>query len=32
VIDYAATQPYPFMSVKVTGIARFGLLEKLDRG
>ena len=31
VIDYAATQPnIPFMSVKVTGIARFGLLEKLD--
>ncbi|HEY4151055.1 MAG TPA: proline dehydrogenase family protein, partial [Chitinophagaceae bacterium] len=32
VIDYAATQPnIPFMSVKVTGIARGGLLEKLDR-
>ncbi|MDP4148826.1 MAG: proline dehydrogenase family protein [Bacteroidota bacterium] len=32
VIDYAATQPnIPFMSVKVTGIARLGLLEKLDR-
>jgi proline dehydrogenase len=32
VIDYAATQPnIPFMSVKVTGMARFGLLEKLDR-
>jgi proline dehydrogenase len=32
VIDYAATQPnIPFMSVKVTGIARYGLLEKLDR-
>lgn len=32
VIDYAATQPnIPFMSVKVTGIARFGLLEKLDK-
>lgn len=32
VIEYAATQPnIPFMSVKVTGIARFGLLEKLDR-
>ncbi len=32
VIDYAATQPnIPFMSVKVTGIARFGLLEKLDQ-
>ena len=32
VINFAATQPnVPFMSVKVTGIARFGLLEKLDR-
>lgn len=31
VIQYASTQPNtPFMSVKVTGIARFGLLEKLD--
>ncbi|HPG12229.1 MAG TPA: proline dehydrogenase family protein [Chitinophagaceae bacterium] len=31
VIEYAATQPnIPFMSVKVTGIARFSLLEKLD--
>jgi len=31
VITYAATQPnIPYMSVKVTGIARFGLLEKLD--
>src|SRR6185436_10566898 len=31
VIDYAGTQPnIPFMSVKVTGFARFGLLEKLD--
>lgn len=31
VIEYAATQPnIPLMSVKVTGIARFGLLEKLD--
>ena len=31
VIRYAATQPnIPFMSIKVTGIARFGLLEKLD--
>jgi proline dehydrogenase len=31
VIDYASTQPnIPFMSIKVTGIARFGLLEKLD--
>lgn len=32
VINYAATQPnIPYMSVKVTGIARFGLLENLDR-
>jgi proline dehydrogenase len=31
VINYAATQRnIPYMSVKVTGIARFGLLEKLD--
>ena len=31
VIDYAATQPnIPFMSIKVTGIARYSLLEKLD--
>ncbi len=31
VIDYAATQPnIPFMSIKVTGLARTGLLEKLD--
>ncbi len=31
VIRYAASQKsMPFMSVKVTGIARFGLLEKLD--
>ncbi len=31
VINYAATQPnIPFISIKVTGIARFGLLEKLD--
>lgn len=31
VIEYAATQPnIPLMSVKVTGFARFGLLEKLD--
>jgi proline dehydrogenase len=31
VIDYAATQPnIPFMSIKVTGISRFALLEKLD--
>lgn len=31
VIRFAATQPnIPFMSVKVTGFARFALLEKLD--
>jgi proline dehydrogenase len=31
VIDYAATQAnIPFISIKVTGVARFGLLEKLD--
>ena len=31
VIDYAATQPnIPFMSVKVTGLTRFALLEKVD--
>lgn len=31
VIRYAATQPnIPFMSIKVTGLCRFGLLEKLD--
>src|SRR5579871_26517 len=31
VINYAATQSnIPFMSIKVTGFARFGLLEKLD--
>jgi len=31
VINFAATQPnIPFMSIKVTGFARFGLLEKLD--
>ncbi|MBS1745171.1 MAG: proline dehydrogenase family protein [Bacteroidetes bacterium] len=31
VIEYAATQPnIPFISVKVTGIARFGLLETLN--
>lgn len=31
VIEFAATQPnIPFMSVKVTGLARFALLEKLD--
>jgi proline dehydrogenase len=32
VIKYAATQPnIPFISIKITGIARFGLLEKLDK-
>lgn len=32
VINYAATQPnIPFMSIKVTGFARFSLLEKLDK-
>lgn len=31
VINYAATQPnIPFISIKVTGFARFGLLERLD--
>ena len=31
VINYAGTQPnIPFMSIKVTGFARFSLLEKLD--
>ncbi|MEJ7674090.1 MAG: proline dehydrogenase family protein [Chitinophagaceae bacterium] len=31
VIQYAATQPnIPFISIKLTGFARFGLLEKLD--
>lgn len=31
VIDYAATQQnIPFMSIKVTGIVRVGLLEKID--
>jgi proline dehydrogenase len=31
VINYAATQPnIPYMSVKVTGFARFTLLEKMD--
>jgi proline dehydrogenase len=31
VVEYAASQPnIPFMSIKVTGIARFSLLEKLD--
>lgn len=33
VINYASTQlNIPFMSVKVTGFARFGLLEKIDTG
>lgn len=37
VIEYAATQPnIPFTSIKITGFARFGLLERLhaamDRG
>jgi len=32
VIQYAATQPnIPFMSVKVTGLGRFSLLEKMDK-
>ncbi len=32
VIRYAATQSnVPFMSIKVTGLARFALLEKIDR-
>ena len=31
VIHFAATQPnIPFISIKVTGMARFSLLEKLD--
>ncbi len=31
VINYAATQPnIPFMSIKVTGLSRFELLEKID--
>ena len=31
VIEYAASQPnIPYMSVKMTGLARFGLLEKLN--
>jgi proline dehydrogenase len=31
VINYASTQPnIPYMSIKVTALARFGLLEKLD--
>jgi len=33
VIDYAATQSnIPFMSIKVTGLVRFGLLETIDAG
>jgi proline dehydrogenase len=33
VIEYAATQSnIPYMSIKVTGFARFGLLEKLEAG
>jgi proline dehydrogenase len=32
VINYAATQSnIPFISIKLTGMCRFGLLEKLDR-
>jgi proline dehydrogenase len=32
VIEYASTQEHiPFMSIKVTGFARFSLLEKIDR-
>lgn len=31
VIEYAATQPnIPFVSLKITGLARFGLLQKLN--
>jgi len=31
VIEYASTQPnIPFMSIKVTGFARYALLEKMD--
>jgi proline dehydrogenase len=31
VIKFAGTQPnVPFMSIKITGFARFGLLEKMD--
>lgn len=31
VVHYAATQPgIPFMSIKLTGMSRFGLLEKMD--
>lgn len=33
VINYAASQQnIPFMSIKVTGFVRFGLLEKIDAG
>ncbi len=33
VIDYAATQKnIPYMSIKVTGLVRFGLLETIDTG
>ncbi len=33
VINYAATQKnIPFMSIKVTGLVRFGLLETIDAG
>ncbi|MFN0081990.1 MAG: proline dehydrogenase family protein [Ferruginibacter sp.] len=33
VINYAATQSnIPFMSIKVTGLVRFGLLETIDTG
>ena len=33
VINYAATQSnIPFMSIKVTGLVRFGLLETIDAG
>ncbi len=32
VIDYAATQPnIPFMSIKLTGLSRFELFQKIDR-
>lgn len=32
VVEYATTQPsIPFISIKVTGIVRFSLLEKLDK-
>jgi proline dehydrogenase len=33
VINYAGTQPnIPFISIKITGFARFGLLEQIDFG